>query len=29
MLKEHDRIVLVTNIPAEGLVTGDVGPMFL
>ena len=25
MIKEHDRVVLKTAIPAEGLETGDVG----
>ncbi len=25
MINEHDRIVLVTDIPTEGLVKGDVG----
>lgn len=25
MIKEHDRIVLKTDIPAEGLKAGDVG----
>ena len=25
MIREHDRIVLVTAVPAEGLVAGDVG----
>lgn len=25
MIKEHDRIVLAVDVPAEGLVTGDVG----
>jgi len=25
MIKEHDRIVLSTDIPAEGLKAGDVG----
>ena len=25
MIKEHDRVVLATTVPAEGLVAGDVG----
>jgi hypothetical protein len=25
MIKEHDRVVLVTPVPAEGLEAGDVG----
>ncbi|MDC8448705.1 MAG: DUF4926 domain-containing protein [Nitrospira sp.] len=25
MIKEHDRVVLVADVPAEGLVAGDVG----
>jgi len=25
MIREHDRVVLVTAVPAEGLVAGDVG----
>jgi hypothetical protein len=25
MLKEHDRVVLAADVPAEGLVAGDVG----
>lgn len=25
MMKEHDRVVLATTVPAEGLVEGDVG----
>lgn len=25
MIKEHDRVVLIANVPAEGLVAGDVG----
>jgi hypothetical protein len=25
MIKEHDRVVLVTSVPAEGLEAGDVG----
>ncbi len=25
MIKEHDRVVLVSDLPADGLVTGDVG----
>jgi hypothetical protein len=25
MIKEHDRVVLVTAVPFEGLVAGDVG----
>lgn len=25
MIREHDRVVLTTNVPSEGLVTGDVG----
>jgi hypothetical protein len=25
MIREHDRVVLVTPVPAEGLVAGDVG----
>jgi hypothetical protein len=25
MIKEHDRVVLVTVVPAEGFVAGDVG----
>ena len=25
MIQEHDRVVLVTAVPGEGLVTGDVG----
>jgi hypothetical protein len=25
MMKEHDRIVLTTSVPAEGLEAGDVG----
>ena len=25
MIKEHDRIVLTTDLPAEGLKAGDVG----
>jgi hypothetical protein len=25
MIKEHDRVVLVANVPAEDLVAGDVG----
>jgi hypothetical protein len=25
MIKEHDRAVLVTAVPSEGLVAGDVG----
>ena len=25
MIKEHDRIVLKTHLPADGLETGDVG----
>ncbi len=25
ILKEHDRVVLVADVPAEGLVAGDVG----
>lgn len=25
MIKEHERVVLTTSIPAEGLVAGDVG----
>ncbi len=25
MIKEHDRIVLMNDIPSEGLLTGDVG----
>ncbi len=25
MIREHDRVVLVTVVPAEGLVAGDVG----
>jgi hypothetical protein len=25
MIKEHDRVVLATTVPSEGLVEGDVG----
>ncbi|MGP0594658.1 DUF4926 domain-containing protein [Nitrospira sp. T9] len=25
MIKEHDRVVLVVDVPSEGLVAGDVG----
>lgn len=25
MIKEHDRVVLIANVPTEGLVAGDVG----
>ena len=25
MIAEHERVVLLTNMPAEGLVAGDVG----
>jgi ATP-dependent exoDNAse (exonuclease V) alpha subunit len=25
MIKEHDRVVLIANVPAEGLVAGDMG----
>ncbi len=25
MIKEHDRVVLATAVPSEGLVAGDVG----
>lgn len=25
MIKEHDRVVLVSTVPSEGLVVGDVG----
>ena len=25
MIKEHDRIVLMNDIPSEGLLTGDIG----
>ena len=25
MIKEHDRVVLVTSVPAEGLEAGDAG----
>ena len=25
MIREHDRVVLVTAVPTEGLVAGDVG----
>ena len=25
MIREHDRVVLTTPVPAEGLVAGDVG----